>query len=94
MELVQQVSVYVGELWENMLDFCNSYANVAAMISLLIGLLGFFGIKKLVRKQKEKKKYYKMFIAPVKNRSTSEQMDAYIDSTYNGASDLEVIDEE
>lgn len=93
MEL-EQFFVYIDRLLKNVLTFCDNYAGVATILGFIVAFLGFLGIKELIQKRKEKKKYHDMFVAPAKKKSPSAKLDAYIDSTYNGASDLEVIDDE
>ena len=53
-----------------------------------------FGTKKFAQKRKEKKEFNKEFVSPVKNRSATEQIDAYINASYNGVSEMKVEENE
>lgn len=94
MEYIHGFYTYLIEWWRSIVSFCNENAGVATVLGLIIAILGLIGIKELNQKRIAWNKYYDMFIKPVRNRPISDQINAYIDATYNGVSDMEVEEDE
>lgn len=85
---------YISIALEYVASFGSKYAGIATVLGTIIALLGGVGIKNFVQKRKEKKEFNKEFVSPVKSRSAAEQIDAYINASYNGVSEIEVEENE
>ena len=94
MEHVWKVYICWSKIWEYVVIFCNEYANVATILSIIIPILGACGIRQAAQKCKKNKEFKDEFFRPVRNRSVSKQIDACIIASDNGVSKIEVDENE
>ena len=93
MEHVWKVYICWSEIWEYVVNFCNEYASIATILSVIITICGACGIKQFIQKCKKRIEFNNQYLGPVKNRFASAQIDAYINATDNGVSEIEVKEE-
>lgn len=84
--------IIITRIWDYIVNFCNNNVNIFTVISVVFAILGFFEVKTILHIFKERIRFNRMFVAPTRDRPTAERMNAYIDATYNGASEVEVSD--